>query len=64
MNHEELAGAIIVEAARKFVTARTALVEAKFVRKEPPGVTVPLTLAEGKAADALRDAVAFLERAV
>jgi hypothetical protein len=57
----ELDAARIIEAARKFVAAREALVEAKFTRHEKPSVTVPLTLAEGEAADALRDALAALD---
>jgi hypothetical protein len=60
--HEE-AAARLIEAARKFVAAREALVEAQFVRHPPAEVTVPLTLAEGEAADALREAVALLDKA-
>lgn len=53
--------AAIIEAARKFLAARVALVEAKFTRRESSKVTMPLALAEGEAADALREAVAQLE---
>ena len=65
MNREqyEMAAARIIETARKFVAARTALVQAQFVRHESPKVIVPLTLAEGEAADALREAVAHLDKA-
>jgi hypothetical protein len=53
----------VLMAAMDFVEARTALVEAQFTRHELPPITVPLTLAEGEAADALRDALIVLRDA-